>query len=126
MAVAFVLRSFGSPNYGNVLSGNACYLPRVAGMAATTGSFWIADVAQHFPDRFDHEGWTMPEVMFVWGNNPLIANSDGFFGHWVIDLHEARHEDRGHRPARDVPGGEGGTCTCPSAPAPTRRWRSAC
>ena len=78
--------SFGSPNYGNVLSGNACYLPRVAGMAATTGSFWIADVAQHFPDRFDHEGWTMPEVMFVWGNNPLIANSDGFFGHWVIDL----------------------------------------
>ena len=78
--------SFGSPNYGNVLSGNACYLPRVAGMAATTGSFWVADVAQHFPDRYDHEGWTMPEVMFVWGNNPIVANSDGFFGHWVIDL----------------------------------------
>ena len=60
--------------------GNACYLPRVAGMAATTGSFWVADVAQHFPDRYDHEGWTMPEVMFVWGNNPIVANSDGFFG----------------------------------------------
>ena len=28
----------------------------------------------------------MPEVMFVWGNNPIVANSDGFFGHWVIDL----------------------------------------
>jgi len=20
-----------------------------------------------------------------WGNNPLVANADGFFGHWVID-----------------------------------------
>lgn len=78
--------SFGSPNYGNVLSGNACYLPRVAGMAATTGSFWVADVAQHYTDRYDNPNWALPEIMFIWGNNPLIANSDGFFGHWVIDL----------------------------------------
>ena len=24
--------------------------------------------------------------MFVWGNYPLRANSDGFYGHWVVDL----------------------------------------
>ncbi len=28
----------------------------------------------------------MPETMFVWGNYPMTSNSDGFYGHWVIDL----------------------------------------
>ena len=53
---------------------------------ATTGAFWVADCAQQFPDRYDNPAWQMPETMFVWGNYPLIANSDGFFGHWVVDL----------------------------------------
>lgn len=78
--------SFGSPNYGNSLSGMACYCPRVAGMAATTGCFWVSDCAQQFPDRYDNEEYVVPETMFIWGNYPLVANSDGFFGHWVIDL----------------------------------------
>ena len=78
--------SFGSPNFVNIFSGNACYLPRVAGCIATTGAFWVADCAQQFPDRYDNPAWQMPETMFVWGNYPLIANSDGFFGHWVVDL----------------------------------------
>lgn len=78
--------SFGSPNYTLFLSGCACYLPRVAGFAATTGSFWLADCSQQFADRYDNPEYKEPEAMFVWGNYPLIANSDGFFGHWVIDL----------------------------------------
>jgi anaerobic selenocysteine-containing dehydrogenase len=78
--------SFGSPNYTLFLSGCACYLPRVAGFAATTGSFWLADCAQVFPDRYDNPEYQVPEVMFIWGNYPLISNSDGFYGHWVIDL----------------------------------------
>ena len=78
--------SFGSPNFVNIFSGNACYLPRVAGCIATTGAIWVADCAQQFPDRYDNPAWQMPETMFVWGNYPLIANSDGFFGHWVVDL----------------------------------------
>ncbi|MEF9877776.1 MAG: molybdopterin-dependent oxidoreductase, partial [Gordonibacter sp.] len=54
--------------------------------AATTGSFWVSDCAQEFRDRYDNPKYHVPETMFVWGNYPLIANSDGFFGHWVIDL----------------------------------------
>lgn len=46
--------SFGSPNYVLFLSGCACYLPRVAGFAATAGSFWVADCSQEFPDRYDN------------------------------------------------------------------------
>ncbi|MDR1359230.1 MAG: molybdopterin-dependent oxidoreductase [Coriobacteriales bacterium] len=78
--------SYGSPNYGFPLSGLACYLPRVSGMYSTTGSFWVCDCSQQFPDRYDNPEYQDPEVMILWGNNPLISNSDGFFGHWVVDL----------------------------------------
>ena len=78
--------SFGSPNYTSLLSGVACYAPRVAGSIATTGAFWVADCAQQFPDRYNNPEYRPPETMFIWGNNPLVANSDGFYGHWVIDL----------------------------------------
>ena len=78
--------SFGSPNYTGLLSGQACYLPRIAGMAATTGHPWIPDAAQQFPERYDHPDYEVPEVMFVWGNYPLKSNIEGFYGHWVIDL----------------------------------------
>ena len=78
--------SFGSPNYTGLLSGQACYLPRIAGMAATTGAPWIPDAAQQFPERYDHPDYEVPEVMFIWGNYPLKSNIEGFYGHWVIDL----------------------------------------
>ncbi len=77
--------SYGSPNYGFPFSGLACYLPRVAGCYTTTGSFWVCDMSQEYPDRYDNPNWKCPEVMIVWGNNPLVSNSDGFFGHWVVD-----------------------------------------
>ncbi|WP_165252657.1 molybdopterin-dependent oxidoreductase [Adlercreutzia sp. ZJ304] len=78
--------SFGSPNYMFNMSGMACYLPRVAGCAATTGNFWVGDFAQQFPDRYDNPNWECPDYIMVWGNNPLIANSDGFYGHWMVDV----------------------------------------
>ena len=78
--------SFGSPNYLFFMSGMACYLPRVAGCAATTGSFWVGDFSQQFPDRYDNPAWTPPAYVMVWGNNPLVANSDGFYGHWMVDV----------------------------------------
>ncbi len=78
--------SFGSPNWAALgLSGNACYLPRVAGCIATTGSFWVADCSQTFPDRYDNPNYKVPECMAVWGNNPVVSNADGFYGHWVVD-----------------------------------------
>ena len=78
--------SYGSPTYASLFSGNACYLPRVAGLIATTGAFWIADVSNQFIDRYDNPNFTVPEVMFIWGNYPLTSNSDGFYGHAVVDL----------------------------------------
>ena len=79
--------SFGSPNYGNVLSGNACYLPRVAGMAATTGSFWVADVAQHFPDRYT-SWWGIDTLPCVNELDPgyldyIIDGPDSVVAHWL-------------------------------------------
>ena len=38
-----------------------------------------------FPDRYDNPEWVAPKNIFVWGNNPLIANADGNLGHWVVD-----------------------------------------
>lgn len=78
--------SFGSPSYTGFLSGQACYLPRIAGMAATTGAPWIPDAAQQFPECYDHPDYEVPEVMFIWGDYPLKSNIEGFYGHWVIDL----------------------------------------
>ncbi len=78
--------SFGSPNYTGFLSGQACYLPRVAGCAATTGAMWVCDCSQQFIDRYDNPSYKVPDVMLVWGNYPMKANADGFYGHWVVDL----------------------------------------
>ena len=77
--------SFESPNFMSIFSGIACYAPRVAGCFATTGSFWVADCSQQFADRYDNPEYRFPETLFIWGNYPLKSNSDGFYGHWVID-----------------------------------------
>ncbi len=77
--------SFGSPNQVGFLSGQACYLPRVAGLLLTTGTFWVSDYSQCFPDRYDNPNWKVPECIIIWGNNPIIANPDGAFGAWVVD-----------------------------------------
>jgi len=79
--------SFGSPNYtAGFLSGMACYAPRVAGCIATSGSFWVADCSQVWHDRYENPNYQPPETIILWGNNPLVSNSDGFYGHWVTDL----------------------------------------
>ncbi|MDD5925847.1 molybdopterin-dependent oxidoreductase [Ellagibacter isourolithinifaciens] len=77
--------SFGSPNNVFGMSGNSCYGPRVAGAMCVTGSFWVGDYSQQFVDRYDDPNWKVPEVIVVWGNNPLKSNSDGLYGHWVVD-----------------------------------------
>ncbi len=77
--------SFGSPNNVFGMSGNSCYGPRVSGSMAVTGSFWVGDYSQQFVDRYDDPAWKCPECIVVWGNNPLVTNSDGLYGHWIID-----------------------------------------
>lgn len=79
--------SFGSPNRLCLgLTGNACFLPRVALLMATHGGFCVADASQHFVDRYNNPLWKRPEVIVIWGNNPVVSNSDGFYGHWIVDM----------------------------------------
>jgi anaerobic selenocysteine-containing dehydrogenase len=77
--------SFGSPNYFFSLSSVSCYGPRIFACNVTSGTFWVGDYSQQFADRYDNPNWEVPGVVLVWGNNPIVANSDGAFGHWVTD-----------------------------------------
>lgn len=77
--------SFGSPNLTSGINGIACYAPRVFGCVSTTGSFWVGDYSQQFADRYENPEWRAPGAILIWGNNPLISNSDGLYGHWIVD-----------------------------------------
>jgi anaerobic selenocysteine-containing dehydrogenase len=77
--------SYGSPNYVVALSGTSCYAPRVAGCRVSSGAFWLGDYSQQFIDRYDNPQWKVPECILIWGNNPVVSNSDGLYGHWVTD-----------------------------------------
>ena len=66
--------------------GESCYLPRMTAMGKCLGAPFVADCAQMYEDSFDNPQWRRPDYMLIWGNNPLVANADGFFGHWVVDL----------------------------------------
>ena len=85
---AMVLRtSFGSPNMSfGFLSADSCYQPRMTANLLQEGDCWILDTAQLHPDRYNNAEWVKPEVVIVWGNQPLASNPDGFVGHWLIDL----------------------------------------
>lgn len=78
--------SFGSPNYCFSLSNVACFGPRIFASTMVTGVFMVGDYSQQFIDRYDNPEWKCPGVTVVWGNNPVVANSDGAYGHWVTDV----------------------------------------
>ncbi|WP_165060836.1 molybdopterin-dependent oxidoreductase [Adlercreutzia sp. ZJ154] len=76
----------GTPNQGmGFLSGEACYAPRFASTSMKIGDFFVCDYSQFFPDRFDDPRWQPPGYILIWGNNPLVANSDGMLGYWVVE-----------------------------------------
>jgi Anaerobic dehydrogenases, typically selenocysteine-containing len=78
--------AFGSPNFVlGFLSGDACYLPRTTIGHCFMGDFIVADCSQHLEKRFDDPEYKLPDVILIVGNNPLISNGDGFFGHWIVD-----------------------------------------
>jgi anaerobic selenocysteine-containing dehydrogenase len=77
---------FGTPNYGmGFLSGEACYAPRLFSTGLKAGSLFVCDYSQFFPDRYDDPRWEKPEYILIWGNNPVVANSDGTLGHWIVE-----------------------------------------
>ena len=76
----------GSPNGSSAfLSGLACYAPRIFSTGLKIGSLLLCDYSQFFPDRYEDPRFAPPEYIVIWGNNPVIANSDGTLGHWVRD-----------------------------------------
>jgi anaerobic selenocysteine-containing dehydrogenase len=85
--IARLAYTFGSPNYLTFgpLHGNACYVPKIATMAALFGSFAVADCAQPFPDRYENPDWKVPRCIIIWGNEPTASSPDGFMGHWIVE-----------------------------------------
>ncbi|MEG2369431.1 MAG: molybdopterin-dependent oxidoreductase [Raoultibacter sp.] len=85
---AMILRAvFGSPNMAfGFLSADSCYQPRMTANLLKEGDCWILDASQLHPDRYENKDWKCPEVVVVWGNEPLASNPDGFMGHWLVDL----------------------------------------
>ena len=78
--------AFKSPNFGlGFLSGDSCMLPRNVGQAYIMGDSTIVDMGQQFELGMDDPRWKCPEVILIWGNNPLVSNGDGFLGHWIVE-----------------------------------------
>jgi len=75
----------GTPNIGAVgSSGYSCYLPRTCGTAASIGDFPIVDASEGHPDRYNNPEWVRPDVVVIWGCEPLKSNADGYLGHWLV------------------------------------------
>jgi anaerobic selenocysteine-containing dehydrogenase len=83
----FATMAFATPNFCYSQSGYACYTPRLAACAYITGiPYPELDYAAGLPLRYDDPAYEVPEVIMLWGKEPLPSNPDGFFGHAVIDL----------------------------------------
>ena len=78
--------AFKTPNLAcGFLTGDSCMLPRMAGTMITHGDCPVADMSQFSELRYDDPRYIWPEVCLIWGNNPIVSNGDGFFGHWIVD-----------------------------------------
>lgn len=65
-------------------TGFSCYMPRICGSIAPFGDFPIVDASETHADRYNNPEWVPPEVVVVWGNEPLASNADGYIGHWLV------------------------------------------
>ena len=75
---------FRTANVGGIyFSGWWCYMPRVCGAAGPLGDYPIVDASETLPDRYANDEWVRPDVLVVWGNEPLKSNGDGYLGHWL-------------------------------------------
>jgi anaerobic selenocysteine-containing dehydrogenase len=77
--------SMGSPHVGSYSSGLSCWMPRMVAHVVTVGNYTQVDCSQLFEDRWDHEGFKIPEVIVVCGNDCTKSSSDGFYGSWLVE-----------------------------------------
>ncbi|MDR2196357.1 MAG: molybdopterin-dependent oxidoreductase [Coriobacteriales bacterium] len=83
----YATMTFCTPNFCYSQSGYACYTPRLAACAYITGiPYPELDYAAALPGRYDDPEYEVPEVIVLWGKEPLPSNGDGLFGHAVVDL----------------------------------------
>lgn len=84
---SFMQTIFRSPNNCYTQSGYACYQPRSFSAQFVMGTFYPEiDYAGGLEGGYDNPEYRVPEVIVLWGKEPLRSNPDGFFGHSVIDL----------------------------------------
>jgi anaerobic selenocysteine-containing dehydrogenase len=77
----------GTPNACYTQSGFACYQPRSAACSCVLGAYYPEiDYAGGLEGTYDNPEFVVPEVLVVWGKEPLPSNGDGLWGHAVIDL----------------------------------------
>jgi len=87
MGQEFAQDVLGSPNACYCQSGFACYTPRAAATAAITGCYYPEiDYAGGLIGTYDNPDYVLPEVIVLWGKEPLPSNGDGLFGHALIDM----------------------------------------
>ena len=78
---------FETPNFGGTLSGQACYIPRLFSNVLLCGApYPELDYAGGLPGGYDNPEYDVPEVIMIWGKDPLQSSADGFYGHAIIDL----------------------------------------
>lgn len=80
-------RVIGTPNpcYGQ--SGFACYGPRVSITTYVLGApYPEIDFAGGLAGGYDDPQYQIPELIVLWGKEPLASNGDGLFGHAIVDL----------------------------------------
>ncbi len=77
----------GTPNACYTQSGFACYQPRSMSCSHVLGAYYPElDYAGGLEGTYDNPNYVVPEVIVLWGKEPLASNGDGLFGHAVIDL----------------------------------------
>jgi anaerobic selenocysteine-containing dehydrogenase len=77
--------SMGSPHVVSYISGISCWMPRMVAHVMVAGNYTQVDCSQVFEDRWEHEGFKVPEIILVWGNDCSKSSSDGFLGSWIIE-----------------------------------------
>lgn len=83
--VPMIGAALGTVNVGPLnLTGSSCYAPRSCGAIGPLGDFPIVDASETSPERYAREDWVKPEVLVVWGNEPLKSNADGYRGTWLV------------------------------------------
>lgn len=77
----------GTPNAAYTQSGYACYIPRRTATAYIIGGAYPEmDYAGGLEGTYDNPEYVLPELLVLWGKEPLPSNPDGLFGHAIIDL----------------------------------------